>query len=174
MKSARNLLPELYKQESYQPANWTSRHRYCIALEMAGLKNSEIAIMMGWSESKVSITLCDNRAAAERTQFAGRVAEKITDVHMKLELLSSEALDEAVDIMRNSTQGGLRLKSAFGILDRAGYTSTPREVAAATSIPSETLDQMGEVLKEIKAHSNSYETPAPIVDAEFEVVESDG
>lgn len=174
MKAARNLLPELRRQKSYQPENWTTRHRFCIALEMAGLKNHEIAKVMDWSEGKVSVTLCDDRAEAERSQFAGRVAEKITDVRMKLDLHSSEALDEVVDLLRFSEKDEIRLRAGFGILDRAGYTSTPREAAVGTTVPDELLGRMGEVMEEIKSHSVRYETPAPVIEADFEVVESDG
>jgi len=144
-----------------------------VALEMAGLKNHEIAKVMGWSEGRVSTTLCDERAQTERNEFGGRVAEKITDVHMALQLHAAEALDKVVDVLRFSEKDDIVLRAGFGLLDRAGYTSTPRELPVGTTIPTEVLNEMGEVMKEIKDNSIRYETPEPIVEADYELVDVD-
>lgn len=141
-----------------------------MALEMAGLKNCEIAKVMGWSEGRVSVTLCDERAAAERHEFASAVAEKVTDVHMRLQLHSNEALDKVVEVLRSDAKPDVILRAGFGLLDRAGYTAAPKEVLPGTTIPTEVLNDMGEVMKDIRDHSVRYETPEPIIEADFEVL----
>lgn len=173
---SRNLLPTIARQKSYQPVNWTSRHRNCVHLEMAGYKNKEIAQILEWTPSKVSITLQDDRAELERISMAGMVAEKLTDVHVKLNLLSHEAVQETADLMRHSENDGIRLKAAFGILDRAGY-STVHKMATVDpeSVPVEMFESIKEVMDELNQHSHKYATPAPeileeVEEAEFEVV----
>lgn len=173
MKAARNLLPAESRQRSYQPINWTSRHRNCVALEMAGLKNYEIAQVMGWDEGKVSITLCDERAQLERNAFGSRMAEKITDVHMALQLHAAEALDKVVGVLQSDAKPDVILRAGFGLLDRAGYTANPKEALVGTTIPAEVLNDMGEVMKDIRDHSIHYETPEPVIEADYELVEVD-
>ena len=149
------------------------RHRNCVALEMAGLKNYEIAKVMGWDEGKVSVTLCDERAQVERNAFGSRMAEKITDVHMALQLHAAEALDKVVDVLRSEAKPDVILRAGFGLLDRAGYTAAPKEALVGTTIPVEVLNEMGEVMKDIRDHSIRYKTPRPIIEADWEEVEID-
>ena len=167
-------MPAEVRQASYQPTNWTTRHRFCVALEMAGLKNNEISRVMGWSEGKVSTTLCDDRAAVERHKFAANVAEKVTDVHMRLQLHSNHAFDKVLEVLDSDAKPDVILRAGFGLLDRAGYTANPREALPGTTIPTEVLSEMGKVMKDIKDHSVRYETPEPIIEADWEEVEIDG
>ena len=173
---SRNLLPEIARQKSYQPVNWTARHRNCIALEMAGFKPKEICEILGWKIAKVSVTLNDARADLERTDLAGRIIDKMTDVHVQLHLLSNEAVEQAADIMRYSENDGVKLKAAFGILDRAGYSTVHKILngSEGVELPDETLDRMEEVVAELDKHSKTYHTPEPAFEeaeeAEFEVV----
>lgn len=159
---SRNLLPAVEREKSYQPVSWTSRHRTCVALEMSGLKNCEIAKVIGWSEAKVSVTLNDSRAEIDRTDFAGLVADKVTDVRMKLDLISHEAVQEAVEIMRDSPKDDIRLRAAFGLLDRAGYSGMKINVnIKPDQVPTEIVDVMSEVMDEMRNHSHTYTTPDP-------------
>lgn len=172
---SRNLLPAIARQKSYQPVNWTARHRNCVGLELAGYKNHEIAQILAWSEGKVSTTLQDHRAEMDRIEMAGRVADKLSDVHVKLNLLSHEAVKEAADIMRFSENDGIKLKACFGILDRAGYSTLHRiQSENGASMPNEMLDRISEVMEELSEHSKSYHTPEPefeeVTEGEFEVV----
>ena len=173
---SRNLLPAIARQKSYQPVNWTARHRNCVGLELAGYKNHEIAQILNWSQSKVSTTLQDDRAEVERITMAGVISEKLADVHLKLNLLSHEAVAETADLMRHSENDGIRLKAAFGILDRAGYSTVHKMATVdADSVPTEMFDRIKEVMDEMGEHSTKYHTPEPefdedAVDADFEVV----
>ena len=107
--------------------------------------------------------------------MAGRVADRLSDVHVKLNLLSHEAVKEAAEIMRFSENDGIKLKAAFGILDRAGYSTLHRiQTEGSESIPNEMLDRISEVMEELSEHSTKYHTPDPefeeIKEGEFEVV----
>lgn len=172
---SRNLLPVVARQKSYQPVNWTARHRNCVHLEMAGYKNHEIAEILRWKPSKVSITLNDDRAELDRVMLASMVAEKMTDVHVKLNLLSHEALHEVAEVMRHTENDGVKLKACFGILDRGGY-STVHKMAEVNpdTIPNEMFDSIAEVMSELSEHSKIYHTPEPeleeITEGDFEVV----
>lgn len=166
---SRNLLPQIARQKSYQPVNWTSRHRNCVGLELAGYKNNEIATILDWSEGKVSVTLQDDRAAIDRLEMAGRIADKISDVHLSLQLLSHEAIKEAAEVMRFTEKDEVKLKAAFGILDRAGYSTVHKtEDVNKEAMPHEVLDRMSEVLKEMNEHSQPYATPSPVFEHEEE------
>lgn len=174
---SRNLLPAITRTKSYQPVNWTARHRNCVHLEMAGYKNHEIAEILKWKAQKVSITLNDDRAELDRIEMAGMVAEKMVDVHVSLNLLSHEALKEAAEIMRYSENDGVKLKAAFGILDRAGYSTVHKtERVGEDGVPTEVIDRMAEVMDELSAHSKTYYTPEPqfdeqeAIDADYEIV----
>ena len=155
--------------------NWTARHRNAVALELAGYKNHEIAEILRWKPAKVSVTLNDDRAAIDRLEMAGRISDKLEDVHLKLNLLSHEAVQGVADLMRDSGNDGIKLKACFGILDRAGYSTLHRiQTEGGESIPHEMLDRISEVMEEISEHSKSYHTPEPafedIKEGEFEVV----
>lgn len=145
---------------------------------MAGLKNKEIAEQLGWSASKVSVTLSDPRADVDRAEFAGKVADRLTDTHLKLRLLTHEAVDAAADVMRNGEKDADILRASFGLLDRAGYTPIQKTITASLKedAPTEIFDRMKEVTEEINLHSRRYHTPTPtlVEDAEevdFEVIE---
>lgn len=119
---SRDLLPTRSGDRRWSPDKWTSRHRYVVMLELCGLKNNEIAAATGYSESRISIILSDPRAEVDRTELAGGVADKVTDVGLKLQLHAHEALDELVDLMRDAPDDRVRQTSAIAILDRAGYS----------------------------------------------------
>lgn len=163
---SRDLLPALSPQKNYQPEKWTARHRKCVALEMAGLKNKEIAEIMGWSESKVSVTLNDDRAAVDRNELAGDIQEKVQDVHLRLQMISNEALDEVIDEMRHSSDENVRQRAAFSILDRAGYGKVNKHVVARSPVSDEVVDRLEETLEEIEELEEGVDYE--VLDPEFE------
>ena len=174
---SRNLLPTISRQKSYQPVNWTARHRNCVGLELAGFKPKEIAEIVDWKIGKVSITLNDERADLERATMAGQISELVADAHVKMQLLSSEMVDMAADLARNAESENVQVKAIFGILDRGGYTALHRvqTIGNGDGMPDETLDRIEEVMGELKKHSKKYHTPDPqfdeeILEGEFEVV----
>lgn len=167
----RDLLPTLQKQKSWQADKWTARHRKVVALEMSGLKSQEIAQIMGYSEAKVSIILNDDRADIDRRELAGKIADRVQDTHLRLQLLANEALDEIVDEMRSSADENVRQRAAFSILDRGGYSKINKTIVARQPLDEEVVDRLEEAMSEIieLEEGEGYE----VLEPEMEEVEWD-
>lgn len=110
------------------------RHRVVCIMKASGLKNNEIAEMMGYDQSTVSIILNDPRAEAYLEEAATTVVDSMADVGIRLKAYAHEALTEVVDLMRNSTKDDTRQRSAFSILDRAGYGRIEKSVRIQAEI----------------------------------------
>lgn len=164
---SRDLHPVLSPERDYQPEKWTSRHRACVALEISGMKPKAIAERLGYTVSRVSIILSDPRAALDRRELAKGITDRLTDVQMKLQVASHEAVDELIDELRNSADEKVRHKAANSILDRAGYSTIRREVKPAPEIPDELGDRMAEVMEEMEnIQEADYEVLDPEIDEE--------
>ncbi|MCP1391888.1 MAG: hypothetical protein J5I35_03955, partial [Methanothrix harundinacea] len=157
-----DFLPEISRERSYEPENWGPQHRMIVALRMAGMKNKEIAERMGLGAPRVSIILNDPRAQAEIQRMAPVVANSTLDAHVRLQLLSSEALDEISAELRESPDEKIRQKAAFGILDRAGYGPQSTRVVKPAPFDSKVEDRLLRAL----------ESPEPI-DADYEILEAE-
>lgn len=166
---SRDLHPVLTKEKSYQPEKWTSLHRYIVLLEVAGKKPGEIAEIVDLSASRVSVILNDYRAELDRIEIGSALADRLTDVHSRLQLYAQEALDVIVDEMREITnKADIRVKTAFGILDRAGFTPVQKQIVAKAEIPSEIADRMEAVAKEVREAKFEYVKVDPKIAEEDE------
>lgn len=146
----RDLLPQESPEKTMQPEKWLASHRRIVALEIAGWRPGEIATLVEFSPTYVSVILNDPRADLDRKQFAEKVVDAVGDVQLKIALHAEEALDEILDEMRICEDVKVRQKAAFGILDRAGYTPVRKEIIAHTTIPPEMLSGMQSVMDEMK------------------------
>lgn len=120
-----------------------------MALEMSGLTLKEISQITGYTESRVSIILNDDRAAIDRNELAGVMQEKVMDVRVRLEMLSNEALSEVVNQMRASQDENIRQRAAFSILDRAGYGKVSKVEHSTAPVDDEFIDLLEETMREI-------------------------
>lgn len=146
-------------------------------LSMAGYKNFEIAEQIGWSEGKVSVTLRDLRAELDRNAFGASIADRVTDVTLKLQLATPAAVDTAIEIMRNGVKDETRLRAAFGLLDRGGYSPAAviTQAAPGPEFGDEMADALAETFDQMKEHSRRYHTPDAelAIDADFEIIDDE-
>jgi transcriptional regulator len=146
----------------YAPDVFDSRHIQVAKLCAAGMKNSEIAEMMGYTEARVSVIRNDPRAQEIIRETRRHITDKIDDVALRLEQLSGEALDKVVDIMRYSADENAAQRSAFSILYRAGYGKIDKRIEAHGAISPEAAEKL----------FLASESARNIVDADY-TIESD-
>lgn len=113
-------------------------------MKASGLRNDEIAANLGYEPAYVSRILADPRAEAKVQEFRERVAESMVDVGLKIKALAGEALDTAAFWMRQRDRrlAATSVKSAFGILDRAGYTKVEKRLVGHFNATPEHMEQM--------------------------------
>lgn len=160
-------MPELaqelveFQEKPWQPARFKERHRLVCKLQAVGLKNNEIADITGYTESRVSIILNDPRAPAIINEMAGIVAGNLDDVALKLKLLANEALDTVTDLMRDGEKEEIRQRSAFSILDRAGYSKIEKKLQITAAISNEAAELL------VQAASDGN-----VIDADYTITKS--
>lgn len=148
-------------------------------LSAVGYKNKEIATALDMSEGRISVILSDPRAQIDIADAVESVADNIIDLHDRLKAHAYEALDEIVDSMRHSKDEKVRQKSAFGILDRAGYTPVQKHVQVAPELPADVAARFEKVMAEMQddTYDAQYEyippDEVPEDEADVEVDESD-
>ncbi len=161
------LEPEVQQEEgngdlmkAWHPDKFDSRHRLVAQLHAAGLKNVEIEAVTGYSTSRVSVILHDPRAREVIRETESFVSGRIDDVALRLQLLANEALDKITDLMRDSTDEHVVQRSAFSILDRAGYGKIEKQI----SIQAQISDKAAEVLASAAVESRVVEADYSIED----------
>lgn len=125
--------------ESYQPKRFNSRHRAVCILLAQGFRNAEIAEITGYSESRVSTIKNDPRAAAVIVEAEQEFMSSLGDVASKIEALAHEAVDAAADVMRETRDDAVKLRGAFGLMDRAGYGKIQKNMNLNADLSPEAL-----------------------------------
>jgi len=115
--------------------------------------------MMGYTEARVSVIRNDPRAQEIIEDTRKHITDGIDDVALRLQALSNEALDKVVDIMRFSDDENAAQRSAFSILDRAGYGKVDKSVQVTAEITSDAAEKL------LKAS----ESARRIVDADYTI-----
>lgn len=126
----------------WHPEEFGSRHILTAKLHAAGLRNNEIESITGYSQSRVSHILNDPRAKEIIEDTRRRITDDIDDVALRLRALSNEALDKVVDIMRFSDDETAAQRSAFSILDRAGYGKIDKRIEAQAVISDAAAEKL--------------------------------
>jgi len=134
----------------WSPKRLRQRHKLAIRLEACGMTNNQIAEHLGYTPSRISIILNDPRADEIRAGMSSLVADNLDDIALRLQHYAGEALTEVVDIMRESTSDTVRQRSAFDILDRAGYNKIEKHISATTNISDKQVAQLLGTLEETK------------------------
>lgn len=124
--------------------NWSDRHDLAAILKATGSTNQEIAEKLDYEQAYVSRLLKDPRAVEKMKEVASRVADAAEDVAVRLKLLANEALDTAVYWMqkRESELAAVSVRSAFGILDRAGYSKVDKKLVGHFEASPDRLEEM--------------------------------
>jgi predicted transcriptional regulator len=135
----------------WEPKKLNSRHKQIIAMSAAGVRNKDIADLLGMSQSRVSVILNDPRSRVLERQLASDVVSQIaTDVSERIQGAAGEAFDVVKNLMDNADSERVRQTSAFDILDRAGFK--PKETTANLNlnVDGDQLETLVEVLKEVR------------------------
>lgn len=135
---------------------WSRRHDLCVVLAAQGLTNNEIAAEMGYDAAYVSRILGDPRAAVRLQELRENLIVGIEDAGRKMVSLASEAVDVAAKWMRQDEDGQVAVRSAFGILDRAGYSAVVKQVNLNAAVPQDKIDQLIENTKRVSPRTHDY------------------
>lgn len=125
----------------YTPARVRPRHRIAVMLHESGLRPKEIAKMLGYTESRLSVILNSHNDELQtiRTGFATQVAENCQDVMTRLKLHAHEMVDIMLVHARDKTKGELSRLAAKDILDRAGFAPVKKQFTLEGKLPEEDL-----------------------------------
>ena len=150
-----NLLPGEIAPPGYA-TDWTPQHRMAVAMDIAGFTRDEIADRLNVTDKFVTRAVGDPRAEVDR---GGALAEYAESVTLRLQEVANEALDVALEVMRDGEKDETRLKASFGLLDRAGHSPIKRELQIKTELPADAglLDMMRETLAETASREIRYE-----------------
>lgn len=154
----------------WEPDAWTAKHVLVCRLHAIGLTGRQIAVSTGYTEARVSIILNDSRAEQFIREAVERVGDQVLSMQAKMQRDANRMYDIAVYIAENDHRAPVRLKAAFGLLDRAGYTPVQRHThTIQPTLPSGLADAVRETHAEYQESQGKfqYEAPPP-VDAEFE------
>jgi predicted transcriptional regulator len=117
----------------WEPERIRPIHQQIVALAACGLKNKEIAEKLGVSESHVSVILNHPETQDLKNQLTTDYVVALTrNTRTRIEAAANEAIDKVVALMRHGKSEQVQQRSAFDILDRAGFK--PREVHVNTNI----------------------------------------
>jgi hypothetical protein len=137
------------------------QHIQMLVMKGAGYKNNEIARAMDITEARVSVIVNHPDAQSVMALLVSFQAEELLDVKTRIQAHSGEALNVALEQMRNASEPAVRLKAAFGLLDRAGYGAVQRtENKHVVEIPATAARGIAAALKEAQE----------IEEVEFEIV----
>lgn len=141
----------------YEPDEFSQRHELVCKLHAAGLRNFEIEAITGFSSSRVSTIIHDPRAKIVIHETAKYITSNVDDIGLRLKALANEALNVVVDQMRDSSDETIVQRSAFSLLDRAGYSKVEKKITMTAALS----DKAAEALALAAAES------ANVIDAEY-------
>lgn len=111
---------------SYEPDKLTARHINVVLCKAVGISNKHICQMTGYSDRQVSVILGHPDAQVLLVKLvAKKAATAAGDVKQTLEQYAPDMLSIVRDIAEDEeNKPEVRVKAAFGWLDRAGYSTT--------------------------------------------------
>lgn len=125
------------------------KHIQMLVMKAAGFTNNYIAAEFEMTAARVSVIVNHPDAQSVLSRLISYQAEELIDVKSRIRAHSAEALDISLDVMRNARDDGLKLKAAFGLLDRGGYGAVQRsEAKIEVSLPIAAANAIGAALRE--------------------------
>ena len=125
------------------------QHIQMLVMKAAGYKNNQIAEQMDMDPGRVSVIVNHPDSQSVLAVLVSFQAEELLDIKTRIQAHSGEALNVALDQMRNASAPAVRLKAAFGLLDRAGYGAVQRtENKHEIVIPEKAASGIAKALKE--------------------------
>lgn len=126
----------------YHPIELNSKHILVAKLNAAGLTNKEIAAITRYTPEHVSHTINDPRVQEIIAETRYAMTDRVDDVALRLQALASEALDKVVEQMRGSEDENIIQRSAFSILDRAGFGKVEKRIEATAHISVDAAEKL--------------------------------
>ena len=146
----RGELSPSYIRKYYENKKLKPKHMKILRLAVAGWDSRQIARALDLTEARVSIILNHPDASAIMARIVGAAADKL-GVSERLQAVAPEMLEHTLGVIRTTHNDALKLKGAFALLDRAGFTPThkvevndQRSTAAAPAILQRLVDVMAE------------------------------
>lgn len=153
------LVPRTRPLKSWEPAFLDERHLQAVFMRATGLKQSVIANLMGWDQSRTSIILNHPDAQYILTKLISYAADEVLDVQTRIKGYAGEALDKVVDVMRNSQDLRLASANAFEILKMAGHGAVEKkEVKTEIAISADHVSALGDAIREAQQVPARIET----------------
>lgn len=136
--------------KEWEPEKLNDHHMMILFMRAAGLPNRRIAEITGRTEGNISIIVNHPYAQFLLTKMVAHAAEQAIDIETKIRAAAPEALNTALDIMRDKTEkGAVRARTAFELLDRAGFGSVQKkEVKKEVTIHTDAATQLAAALRE--------------------------
>lgn len=144
--------------EYYQPEELSIRHKHIIALRAAGMRNVDIADILGFEPATVSKILGDPRSKVLLSRMSADFLDQVTTtVQEKIQGSALEAYEMILELMRTSDHDRVRQTSAFDILDRAGHKAHERSGSIQIKAEPKDIKRLVEALVESKKEPEPLE-----------------
>lgn len=129
-------------------------HRMIAMLAESGMKQKEIALATGYTETRVSVILRSHHPELQeiRAGFAAQVADNIRDPAMRMALVANEMVDVMVfHARRKAEDPALSQRSAKELLHMAGFSPVKKISQVDTKAPTGELGQTVRFIEEANA-----------------------
>lgn len=127
-------------------------HLQMVLMHASGASQSEIAEAFGYTQSRVSQVLNHPDARGLAAGLIALASDQVLDVIGRAKAVSGEMLEIAIGIARTTPDDKTRLKSAFQIMELAGYSSVKKVEQSGTvkhqhEIPASTAGRLAQALE---------------------------
>lgn len=148
-------------QRSYEPDKWTARHALVCDLALIGKTNDEIAKQLNYTPARVSVILGDERSQKYIREARQRISESMPDIMARLEFEANQSLNVALEVRDDvNARPDIRLKAAFGLLDRAGYSPIQQiSLKKPPELSDEVADRIEKVARESREITATFRIP---------------
>lgn len=155
-------LPRIRELKEWEPDKLNARHIQMVMMRACGMRNNDIAEILGVGEANVSVVLGHPDAQFLVTKILSYAAESVTDIPTRIKAHAGEALDVALHWMRNGSDR-VASNNAFRLLEMAGYgAETKSKVTHEVTLPKEQAGQLTRALAESREIHSSYRViPGP-------------
>ena len=136
---------------------WSHRHDLVVMLHCNGMTNDEISVELGFDGAYISRIINDPRGIKRLEDFRTKLIAGIEDAGRKLQALAVESAERAGDLMRQDKDLGVAARSAFGILDRAGYSTVEKHLHAHVQFSEEKVGKLLEMTERANKASGKFD-----------------
>lgn len=151
-------MPQEAGLKYYEPKNLSPRHKHIVALHVAGLKNQEIAEVLDFSQSRVSVILNDPRTEAiKRDLEEGFISGMLLEAQRVLQGNAAKAARTMVHLMEHAESENVQLRASADILDRTGFKAKESITIDTDVLDAEAAKLLTSVFKETQREEEEIE-----------------